>query len=131
MNIDAKWRRMSKRLGTLPAEVRLAAIDFTRDALDATLAAHGYTTQRRTLFIWESVTQYLDETSVRKALDFLAAAACGSRLVLTYVHRDFLGGRRFDGQDALYRRFVTKHGIWRFGSIRPNCPRFSRPMAGV
>jgi O-methyltransferase involved in polyketide biosynthesis len=48
-----------------------------RDALDATPAAHGYNPQQRTFFIWEVVTQYLDEASVRKTLDFLATSAHG------------------------------------------------------
>lgn len=127
MNIDAKRRRLSNRSGSFPEQVRLVAIDFTRDALDTTLAAHGYDRQRRTFFIWEGVTQYLDETSVRKTLDFLATAAHGSRLVFTYVRRDFLAGRQFDGQDALYRRFVTKRGIWRFGIDPADLPAFLAP----
>ena len=124
MNIDAKRSRLSKCFGSLPARVRLVAIDFTHDVLDATLAAHGYDRHQRTFFIWEGVMQYLDEASVRKTLDFLATAAHGSRLVFTCVRRDFLAGRPFDGQDALYRRFVAKRGIWRFGIDPADLPAF-------
>lgn len=114
-NIDAKWRRLSMRLGSLPTQIRLVATDFEQAPLDATLAAHGYTPNQRTFFIWEGVTQYLDEASVRKTFDFLASAAQDSRLAFTYVRRDFLEGVPLEGQDVFYRRFVAKHRIWRFG----------------
>ncbi len=114
-NIDAKWRRLSQRLGTLPPQIRLVAADLGRDALDATLAAHGYVPQLRTFFIWEGVTQYLDEAGVRKTLAFLATAAPGSRLAFTYVRRDFLEGAPMAGHAVYYHRFVEKRGIWRYG----------------
>ncbi|MFP6561898.1 SAM-dependent methyltransferase [Paraburkholderia sp. B3] len=115
VNIDAKWRRLSQRLGSLPPQIHLVAADLGHDALDATLTAHGYAPQQRTFFIWEGVTQYLDEAGVRKTLEFLATAVPGSRLALTYVRRDFLEGVPLDGQDVFYRRFVAKHAIWRYG----------------
>lgn len=114
-NIDAKWRRLSQRLGSLPPQIRLVAADLGRDALDATLATHGYAPRLRTFFIWEGVTQYLDEAGVSKTLAFLATAAPGSRLAFTFVRRDFLEGAPLAGQAAFYRRFVAKHGIWRYG----------------
>lgn len=120
-------RRISTRPEALAAHVRLVAIDFTRDALDATLAAPGYEPQQRTFFIREGVMQYLDEASARKKLAFLATAAHGSRLVFTYVRRDFLAGRHVDGQDALYRRFVAKRGIWRFGIDPADLSAFLAP----
>jgi methyltransferase (TIGR00027 family) len=115
VNIDAKWRRLSQHLGSLPPQIRLVATDLGHDALAATLAAHGYVAQQRTFFIWEGVTQYLDEAAVRRTLEFLATAVPGSRLAFTYVRRDFLQGVPLEGQEVFYRRFVAKHGIWRYG----------------
>jgi len=126
-NIDAKWRRLSLRLGSLPPEIRLVSADLGRDALDTTLAAHGYTPRLRTFFIWEGVTQYLDNASVCKTLDFLATATSGSRLAFTYVRRDFLEGVAMEGQGAFYRRFVEKRPIWRFGIDPDELPALLAP----
>ncbi|MGY1900762.1 class I SAM-dependent methyltransferase [Nocardia gipuzkoensis] len=91
-------------------------IDFQADDLTATLAAHGYRADARTLFVWEGVTQYLTEDAVRDTLAALASAPSGSVLVFSYVRHDFLDGVELYGDEPTYRRFV-RPGIWRF--VRP------------
>ena len=115
VNIAAKRKRLAKRFGAIPSFATLVAVDFEHLALDAVLAAQGYTRNRRTFFVWEGVTQYLDEATVRATLEMLARAAPGSRLAFTCVRKDFLEGRVPPGQEALYRRFVSQRAIWRFG----------------
>jgi hypothetical protein len=75
------------------------------------LASHGYPANKRTFFIWEAVTQYLTETGIRTTFDFLAKAARGSRLVLTFVRKDFLDGQVMYGQEGLYKRYVARDKI--------------------
>ncbi|CAG9234785.1 S-adenosyl-L-methionine-dependent methyltransferase [Paraburkholderia tropica] len=121
-NIDAKRQRLLRRFGKLPANVTLVAVDFEHLALDAVLAAQGYTRSRRAFFVWEGVTQYLDSATVHATFEMLGRAAAGSRLAFTYVSRDFLEGKVPPGQEALYRRFVARGAIWRFG-IDPEAVR--------
>ncbi|CAB3808999.1 hypothetical protein LMG28688_06906 [Paraburkholderia caffeinitolerans] len=115
VNIAAKRKRLAKRFGAMPSFATLVAVDFEHLALDAVLAAQGYTRNRRTFFVWEGVTQYLDEATVLATLEMLARAAPGSRLAFTFVRRDFLDANVPRGQEALYRRFVSPRAIWRFG----------------
>jgi len=115
VNIEAKRRRVAARFGSVPVHVKLVPIDFEREPIAAALAKQGYERTRRTFFIWEGVTQYLDEVSVRATLEFLSTAAPGSRLALTYVRHDFLEGRELFGAPAMYQRFVEQQRIWRFG----------------
>jgi len=61
------------------------------------------------------VTQYLTEPAVRSTFQFLANAPPGSRLMFTYVLRDFIDGQNTYGQDTLYRRFRVTDQVWRFG----------------
>ncbi|MEM5317413.1 SAM-dependent methyltransferase [Paraburkholderia sp. JHI869] len=126
-NIEAKRRRLAARFGNVPAHVKLVPIDFERESIAAALATQGYERTRRTFFIWEGVTQYLDEASVRATLDFLSAATTGSRLALTYVRQDFLEGRELYGAAAMYRRFVEQRSIWRFGLDPQALPAFLAP----
>ncbi|CAG9246228.1 SAM-dependent methyltransferase [Paraburkholderia unamae] len=123
-NIEAKRRRAVARFGKVPAHVQLVAIDFEHESIAAVLAARGYGRARRTFFIWEGVTQYLDEAGVRATLDFLATAAPGSRLALTYVLKDFLAARELYGAAAMHRRFVARQSVWRFGLDPQALPSF-------
>jgi O-methyltransferase involved in polyketide biosynthesis len=48
-------------------------------------------------------------------LNRLRQATSGSRLVFTYVRRDFIDGINLYGADALYRRFRQRQQLWQFG----------------
>jgi methyltransferase (TIGR00027 family) len=126
VNIESKQDRLRQRFGLVPEHVRLVPIDFDREALAPALASHGYTTHKRTFFIWEAVTQYLTEAGVGATLDVLATAAKGSRLVFTYVLKDFLDGRKLYGQERLNNRYV-KGNIWLFGLDPRNVSGFLDP----
>jgi methyltransferase (TIGR00027 family) len=122
-NVEVKDKRLRKALRTIPANVKLVAVDFDQDDVGAMLAAQGYSAARRTYFVWEAVSQYLTEQGVRAIFDWLAKAAPGSRLSFTYVRKDFLDGKTSYGWESGYRRFVASK-IWRFGMEPEDCPNF-------
>jgi len=115
VNIARKAETVRRVLGGLPLSVRLVALDFERDDLLTSLAEHGYRTDYRAFFICEGVTQYLTEDGVRRTLEGLRAAAQGSRLVFTYVRRDFIDGTNRYGTRTLYRNVRQRHQLWHFG----------------
>jgi methyltransferase (TIGR00027 family) len=122
-NVEVREKRLRKALRTIPANVKLVAVDFDRDDLGSMLAAQGYSSARRTYFVWEGVSQYLTEQAVRATFDRLAKAAPGSRLSFTYVRKDFLDGKTSYGWESGYRRFVASK-IWRFGMEPEDCQNF-------
>jgi methyltransferase (TIGR00027 family) len=115
VNIARKAQTVRRVLGGLPLSVRLVALDFERDDLLTSLAEHGYRTDYRVFFICEGVTQYLTEDGVRRTLEGLRAAAPGSRLVFTYVRKDFIDGTNRYGSRTLYRNVRQRHQLWHFG----------------
>jgi len=115
VNIDAKRSRLKKILGEIPARLSLVSIDFDHQELGAVLASQGYAADTKTFFILEAVTQYLTEAGIQKTLDFLAQARAGSRLVFTYVRKDFIDGKDIHGGEAMYKRLVLKDKSWLFG----------------
>jgi methyltransferase (TIGR00027 family) len=115
VNIERKAAAVRRALGQLPSSVQLVALDFERDDVLSVLGARGYRTGYRTFFVWEAVTQYLTADAVHATLDSLRPAATGSRLVFTYVRRDFLDGINFYGAEQLHRRFCRRQQLWRFG----------------
>lgn len=114
-NIAYKRRRLLRIFGRVPEHARLVAVDFESADLDHVLSAGGYRHDQPGLFIWEAVTQYLTEAAVRRTLTALARAAAGSRLIFTYVRRDFLEGTNRWNSQALYDQFVRNQRIWHFG----------------
>lgn len=114
-NIEAKRSRLNKVFGEIPAQLTLVPIDFDSQDLGAVLAPHDCTVDTRTFFILEGVTQYLTEAAIHETFDFLARAPAGSRLLFTYVRKDFMEGKDFYGHEFLYKRMLLKDEIWLFG----------------
>lgn len=115
VNIARKAAAVRRVLGGQPRSVRLVPLDFERDDLLTTLAELGYRTDYRVFFIWEGVTQYLTEDAVRATLEGLRPVASGSRLVFTYVRRDFIDGLNRYGTGTLYRMVRERRQLWQFG----------------
>ncbi|MDT5350472.1 MAG: hypothetical protein QOH91_3759, partial [Mycobacterium sp.] len=115
VNIARKAKTVRRVLGELPLSVRLVAVDFESDDLLTALAEHGYHTDYRAFFICEGVTQYLTENAVRRILEGLRVAAPGSRIVFTYIRRDFIDGTNRYGTRTLYRSVRQRKQLWHFG----------------
>lgn len=115
VNIARKKAVVQRVLGGTPPSVRLVPVDFESDDLAAELGRHGYRADYRTFFVWEGVTQYLTADAVHATMGYLRRAAPGSRLVFTYVRRDFIDGKNLYGSKSAYRRFREKQQIWHFG----------------
>lgn len=114
-NADAKRRRLTTIFGRLPDRVQLVPIDFEHDDLLQTLTGSGFDPGAPAIFVWEAVTQYLTELGVRSTLESIKRVAPESRLIFTYILKDLIDGTDRHGADELYRRFVIKQRIWRFG----------------
>ncbi|MGV0813552.1 class I SAM-dependent methyltransferase [Mycolicibacterium boenickei] len=114
-NISRKMAAIQRLLGTVPTNVRLLPVNFETDDLTEVLCDAGFDSAKRTFYIWEAVTQYLTESAVRTTMNRIAGAAPGSRLVFTYVRKDFLDGQQMYGAERAYHDFVVKRGLWTFG----------------
>jgi methyltransferase (TIGR00027 family) len=90
---EAKQSRVEKVLGAVPENVTLVGMDFDRQNLDDVLSAAGFRKGRRTLFIWEGVTQYITAEAVNDTLEFVSGVSGAvSAIVFTYVRRGVIDG---------------------------------------
>ncbi|MEJ2353492.1 MAG: class I SAM-dependent methyltransferase [Anaerolineales bacterium] len=88
-----KQIRLKKVLGVVPDNVTLVGMDFEKQKLEDVLKAAGFQTGRRTLFIWEGVTQYLTAGAVNDTLEFVSSVSgVGSAIEFTYVRRGIIDG---------------------------------------
>ena len=117
-NIAYKRRRLTAAYGRPPGNTTLTAVNLETDDLTAALTAAGFDWNERTMFVWEAVTQYLTEDGVRRTLASIAPSPPGSRLIFTYIRREFLDGTEDYGAAPARREFVTRRHVWHFG-LRP------------
>ena len=113
--IEAKKAVLIRLFGKVPDSVRLAPIDFDRQELGAALYETGYSHESKSFFVWEGVTQYITEAAVGEVFEFLKNASRGSRLVFTYIRKDFIDGQKMYDLDVLYRQTRLKKEFWQFG----------------
>lgn len=113
--VNAKKNAVKKLFGNIPSHVRYVAVNFNKKELDEALQENGYSFNEPSFYIWEGVTQYIHETAVGQVLSFLMKAKQGSRLVFTYIRKDFIEGKTLYGLDSLYKRVRLQNQLWQFG----------------
>lgn len=109
-----------------PSRICRLGVDFQKDNLGNQLAEAGWSVDRRTLFIWEGVTNYLDSRAIEAVFNFFARdAATGSRIIFTYVHADVLNGRFVAPGVARLSAVLRAYGEpWKFGFKPEEVPAY-------
>lgn len=91
--IEMKKKRVARLLGALPAYVRYAPIDFNTQTLEKVLPEAGYDPLKKTFFILEGVTMYVNDAGNRATFRFVREhSPSGSALVYDYVLRRVIDG---------------------------------------
>jgi methyltransferase (TIGR00027 family) len=123
-NIKAKKRELCRIFGQVPANVKLVPLDFDKERLDEVLQEHGFSLARKSFFILEGVTQYLTPEGMGTTFAYLAKTASGSKLVFTYVLKDFIEGKEIYGLQKGYDKYVLKDKMWIFGKNKEEWPAY-------
>ncbi len=121
--MKTKEKRIEATLGSIPDHMKLVSSDLDHDNITQTLITQGYSDKIPTFFILEAVTQYLDENSINKMFKFLSSAPSGSKLVLTYIIKEFIEGVNMHENKKLYQDYVFPE-IWKFGMYTEDCAEF-------
>jgi methyltransferase (TIGR00027 family) len=91
--VAAKKQAIERLFKGLPRHVHYASIDFNTQTLDGVLAAAGYDSRARSLFIIEGVVMYVNLAGNGATFDFIGKnSAPDSRLVYDYVLRRVVEG---------------------------------------
>ena len=111
---QAKIVKLKKILGALPAHVVFVPIDFETQTLQERLVECGYDAHKKTLFIWQGVTQYLTPEAVDNTLVFVAHhAGQGSSIIFDYMYTELLDGtvKRSEVNSMQRYRYLTGEGF--------------------
>ena len=94
-------RNYLQKAGIDAQHVTFVETDFSQEAWFNALEAAGYDANKRTIFLWEGVTLYLGEASVRRTLRTVKAnAAEGSIIVADIYAKQFVTGDYAPGLKA-------------------------------
>lgn len=86
--IEWKKEKVIRIFGRTPETVAYAPMDFNTQKLGDVLEEVGYDRKKKSTFIWEGVTMYINEESCRDTLTFIRNhAAPGSTVVFDYILR--------------------------------------------
>lgn len=77
----------------LPENIVFVPINFNTDDLEQTLLSHGYNPTEKSLFIWEGVTMYINQESVKETLSFIKDnSGIGSTIAFDYFYDSVING---------------------------------------
>jgi methyltransferase (TIGR00027 family) len=111
---EDKLTKLKAIFGKVPEHVIYVPVDFNTQSLEEQLLACGYDPTRKTLFIWQGVTMYLNRDAVDSTLDLVVQhSGPGSAIVFDYLYRSLLDGVQKQNEiDNMRRyRFMTGEGL--------------------
>ncbi len=110
--IEWKKEKVIRIFGRAPEAIVYAPIDFNTQKLGDVLEEAGYDRRKKSTFIWEGVTMYINEKACRDTLNFIRNnAAPGSDVVFDYILRPVIEHKYEDFYGAEYiATIVAAHG---------------------
>jgi methyltransferase (TIGR00027 family) len=116
-----KVQRIKEVVGGIPDHVTLAPIDFTTMKLGDVLSSAGFKPDQKALFIWEGVTMYLPEESIKEVLRWIAGHTHpGSSIVFDYTYGSAIQFFKNINMDQLPE--VAKQAVQRFRNLTAGEP---------
>jgi methyltransferase (TIGR00027 family) len=106
-SLASKRARLRKLFGHEPGHVTYAAVDFTRDDLDAALAAAGHERSAATLFVWSGVSMYLPGDAVADVLSRVG----GHDNLSTSIVFDVVWAEALDGSREYFGAAELRDGV--------------------
>ena len=108
--LKKKIEKLKKILGKLPEHVTYLGVDFNTQSFEDVLEKGGFNLSSKTLFILESVSAYLTKEANDNILKYVSRSGSGSKLVFSYVTKDFMNGKNLHHKTAriLHERIMVK-----------------------
>ncbi|HTZ69936.1 MAG TPA: SAM-dependent methyltransferase [Acetobacteraceae bacterium] len=81
------WKRDCLRAAAIPVptSLRFVAVNFETDSLTERLAACGFDSERRAIFVWLGVVPYLTEAAIFATLFYVASLPGGAEIIFDYA----------------------------------------------
>lgn len=123
--ISDKLKQYNKRKID-PGKIIFVEIDFNTEKIADKLKTAGFQYNKKTLYILEGITMYLDESAVNKDFEFiLESAGVGSKVVFDYIYKSVIEEENlYYGEQEIYRRVKKAGEGWTFGIVKGDINNF-------
>lgn len=121
---NVKKERLQEHFGKLPENITFIPIDFDTQSLEEVFSRTSFNPSVPAVFVWEGVTQYLSEESVRQTLSFIGKSAPGSIVLFTYVLKSIIEKRSEIPNADKMLEAVAHSAPWIFGLEPSNISEF-------
>jgi methyltransferase (TIGR00027 family) len=125
VTLKAKEKQLTERGITKPANNVYIPINFNTDDVKTKLLENGFSKNKKSIFILEGLTMYLNIESIDKTFQLMyELSAPGSRIVFDGIHASVLRQEnKFYGEKKIYRKIMNGHEQWTFaieeGQVEP------------
>lgn len=104
--------------------ITYVSVDFSNESWDAKLLDAGFSQSKPTLFIWQSVSLYLDPDAVRSTLQRMGDLCTEGSVIAQDFYSEFFVNSDYSRAAKRFKRIIEKMGEpWRFGIDMSNEPR--------
>ncbi|MDC7125263.1 MAG: SAM-dependent methyltransferase [Spirochaetales bacterium] len=123
---EDKIKQFQKRGITVPENVKLIPIDFSKESFKTKLLEAGFAPEKKTFFIMEGLTMYLDLRDIEETwTSLLELAGEGSRILFDFVYDSVIKEEGlYYGEDDIRKRADKTGEKWVFGIERDNIDQF-------
>ena len=114
---EAKISQLKKRRIEINPNITFISIDFNKDSLEDKLIASGFSKNKRSLFILEGLTMYLDPEATDSTFNVINQfAGTGSKVIFDYVYSSVLRGENlYYGESEVLNQVKNANEPWSFG----------------
>jgi len=116
-------KTLTRRLmGSLPDNVTYVSIDFSKDSIVNKLIDAGFNKAKKTLFIWEGVTLFLNEDIISENLSRLSDLGTGNRITFDFIPSELIDDEtEYEGNRKLVNLCASINEPLTFGCSPEKC----------
>ena len=114
--ISDKLKQYKKR-NIDPGKIKYVEIDFNTEQIEDKLSEAGFKSNKKTLYILEGITMYLNEDAINEDFKFIKKTAGeNSEVVFDYIYQSVLNQENlYYGEQEIYQRVKKDGEGWTFG----------------
>lgn len=113
----SKIGQLKKRGVVINPNIVFISIDFNKESLKDKLLEYGFDRNKKSLFILEGLTMYLDSEAIDNTFNIINEfAGAGSEIVFDYLYSSVLRGENlYYGESEVFEGIKKENGSWSFG----------------
>ena len=123
---ETKLRRLRRKNINSHPNIYYIPVDFNQEYMSKKLIVGGFSMNKKTLFILEGLTMYLDNESINRIFTLIDSfSGAGSEIIFDYIYQSVLWKENtYYGEDEMHNMTARTHEPWTFGLEKEDVEQF-------